>query len=58
MRVLAPIVFVVAFGVCNRFFVRSPCVMSFFSKNFYMNDGFSSGRRFKIRSSHFCRFLV
>ena len=44
MRELASIVFVFKFGVCNRFFVRSSYFTSLFSKNFHMNDEFSSDR--------------
>ena len=38
MKEIAPIVFVFAFGVGNRF----SYFMSLFSKNFHMSDGFSS----------------
>ena len=44
MSELALFVFVFTFGVCNRFSVRSSYFMSLFSKNFHMNDEFSSDR--------------
>ena len=40
MRELAPIVFVIIFGVCNRFSVRSSHFTSLFSKNFHMKMDF------------------
>ena len=44
MRELALIVFVFKFGVCITFAVRSSYFTSLFSKNFHMNDEFSSDK--------------
>ena len=42
MRELAPIVFVIKFGVFTRCFVHSSYFTFTFSKNFHMNYGLSS----------------
>ena len=48
IRELALIVFVFAFDLCNRFFIRSSYFVSLSSKNFHMNEGFSSDRHLYI----------
>ena len=58
MREIAPIVFVIKFDVYNRFFVSSSYFTSLFSKNFHMNDGFSSDLHLQILSTNFCKFFI
>ena len=60
MRELVPIVFVVNFGICNRFFVHISYFMSLFSKIFHMNDGFSVDKHLEasIFANSLCELFV